>query len=346
MNIKTPLAHLLIVTTFLSLMPTTPAQRRAPRASRNAATSTAEESGLRFRLSEGAERIERTTPNPTAPATRISDQEAQKLLTRLPAIKTDANDVQDFRLRERSLPPPRTGETIRAAFAPPTTNVPPTPARTTAALEVLRFAPEGEVALAPALSVTFSQPMVAVSSQQEAAARVPVTLTPQPKGAWRWLGTQTLMFQPEAEGGRLPMATNYTVTIPAGTTSALGNKLLTAKTFTFATPPPTLKNSYPTGESQPRDAVMFLEFDQLVDARRVLERLRLQSAVGVRLRLATDAEIAADETVKNLAKTRNPDAGSPCAPSTQAAQRATRCPPTQTSRSSSPPARLPPKVRA
>lgn len=305
MNLKTPLARLLIVTTFLTLLPHTPAQRRVPRARQNA-TATAEESGLRFRLSEGTEQVERATPNTIAPATRISDAEAQKLLARLPAIKQDASDVQDFKLRERSLPPPRTGETIHAAFAPPATNAPPTPARTTTALEVLRFAPVGEVALAPALTVTFSQPMVAISSQTEAAARVPVTLTPQPKGSWRWLGTQTLAFQPETEGGRLPMATNYTVTIPAGTTSALGNKLAAAKTFTFATPPPTLKNSYPTGDSQPRDAVMFLEFDQLVDAARVLERLRLQSAVGVRLRLATDAEIAADETIKNLVKNAQP----------------------------------------
>jgi uncharacterized protein YfaS (alpha-2-macroglobulin family) len=145
--------------------------------------------------------------------------------------------------------------------------------------------------------------MVAVTSQEEAATRVPVTITPQPQGKWRWLGTQTQIFQPEAEGGRLPMATSYTISIPAGTTSALGNALPTSKTFAFATPPPTLKASYPSGESQPRDPLMFLEFDQRIDTARILEHLKLASAgEGMRLRLASAEEIAAHQAVKNLVK--------------------------------------------
>ena len=42
-----------------------------------------------------------------------------------------------------------------------------------------------QVPLAPELSVTFSQPMVAVTSQSDAAATTPVKLTPTPKGKWR-----------------------------------------------------------------------------------------------------------------------------------------------------------------
>jgi uncharacterized protein YfaS (alpha-2-macroglobulin family) len=259
--------------------------------------------GLRFRLSEGIEKAESPAPAPAiAAATSLSEVETAKLLARLPVLKAKDEDTVSFKFRERSLPPPRAGETIQAAFAPPTISAPP-PTRTNAPLEVTRFAPEGEVALAPMLSVTFSQPMVAVSSQEEAAATVPVTITPQPKGKWRWLGTQTLIFQPEAEGGRLPMATVYTISIPAGTKSALGNALPATKTFTFTTPPPTLKASYPSGESQPRDPLMFLAFDQRIDPARILEHLKLGSAVaGVRLRLASAEEIAADESVSNLVK--------------------------------------------
>jgi hypothetical protein len=57
-------------------------------------------------------------------------------------------------------------------------------------LEVVRFSPEGEVNLAPDLSVTFSQPMVAVTSQEQAAQVVPVELSPQTEGKWRWLGNE------------------------------------------------------------------------------------------------------------------------------------------------------------
>lgn len=301
MKLKPSLSLILVWMMLLTLLPPTSAHTVIGQDVDKTVDSS---DGLRFRLSEGTEKVEAPAPSPTvAAATFLSEVETTKLLARLPALKPEEGDTLPFRLRDRSLPPPRAGETIQAAFALPTTNAPPPPVHTNAPLEVTRFAPEGEVALVPMLSVTFSQPMVAVSSQEEAAAKVPVTLVPQPQGKWRWLGTQTLIFQPEAEGGRLPMATVYTLNIPAGTKSALGNALPEAKTFTFATPPPTLKNSYPSGESQPRDPLMFLEFDQRIAAERMLEGLKLQPAsAGVRLRLATSEEIAADQSVNALVK--------------------------------------------
>ncbi|HEX8131363.1 MAG TPA: alpha-2-macroglobulin family protein [Pyrinomonadaceae bacterium] len=304
MKIKHAPTRLLALTIIFTLLAPPPAGVAATERGGQETTAVVVQNGLRFRLSEGREQVERPAPDPVAPAEILSAAETKKLLDRLPTLAPDANDTQDFKLRERSLPPPRAGEIIQAAFAPPTPNAPPAPSHTRAPLEVLRFAPEGEVALAPVFSITFSQAMVAVSSQEEAAANVPVKMTPQPEGNWRWLGAQTLIFQPKVEGGRLPMATDYTVTVPAGTKSTLGNALAETKTFTFSTPPPTLKNSHPRGTSQPRDALMFLEFDQNIDAARVLERLKLQAAaaVGMRLRLATQEEIAADSSVSYLSK--------------------------------------------
>jgi uncharacterized protein YfaS (alpha-2-macroglobulin family) len=307
MKIKFILVHLLTLSIFLTTLPHSSFTLAAQRGKRLPDVKT-EGGGLRFRLSEGAEPSASPTPSPNAstdntPNIRPLDEATtQKLLARLPDINAGASDTANFKLRENSLPPPRTGQTIQAAFAVPTTDAPPAPAKTNAPLEVVRVAPEGEVKLAPALSITFSQPMVAVSSQEEAAANVPVRLTPQVEGKWRWLGAQTLMFQPAAEGGRLPMATNYTVTIPAGTKSALGNALPVARTFNFATPPPTLINSYPSGESVPRDPLMFMEFDQRVDAARILEHLELGGPFSPYLRLAHAEEIAADETVSELVK--------------------------------------------
>ena len=296
MTLKPAVSLFLIWITVISFLPLTAAP--VVRAQDPPAT-TDEADGLRFRLSEGSEKVETATPNPVVTAEALSEVDTQKLLARLPKLQTEPGDEVGFRLRENSLPPPRTGQTIAAAFAPTSTGTTP-PAYINAPLEVTRSTPEGEVALAPTLSITFSQPMVAVSSQEEAALHVPVALSPQPTGKWRWLGTQTLIFQPDAEGGRLPMATSYTVSIPRGTKSALGNTLRETKTFTFATPPPTLKRSYPEGESKPRDALMFLEFDQRINPARVLDHLRIQP--GARLRLATPEEIAADATVSNLAK--------------------------------------------
>jgi hypothetical protein len=299
MRLKSLLSLTLILTTLLTLAPL---PSRAAITQGGDKTDDAAKSGLRFRLSEEKEKVERPVPNRVAATVPLSEAETGRLLARLPPIPRETSDVQDFKLREDSLPPPRAGQTIQAAFAQPESNGLPTPAKTNAPLEVLRFEPEGEVELAPALSVTFSQPMVAVSSQEEAAASVPVRLTPQPAGRWRWLSAQTLVFQPEAEGGRMPMATSYSVSIPTGTKSALGNTLGESKTFNFSTPPPTLKNSYPSGESLPRDALMFLEFDQRVYAARVLERLEVQTSGDVRLRLATPEEITTDKELSELVK--------------------------------------------
>src|SRR5688500_16893947 len=116
--------------------------------------------GLQIRLSEGAESSDRPqllNPAITAP---LSDREAQNILKRLEPIKTGADDEKDFQIRDRSLPAPRTGKTITAAFPPPETSQPPD-TKPPGPLEVLRYSPEGEVPLAPQLSVTFSHPMVA-----------------------------------------------------------------------------------------------------------------------------------------------------------------------------------------
>ena len=301
MRLKPTLSTLLTTAILLSFFPASPARTISVQDEASAVDN--EQSGLRFRLSEAGAQTERApASNTVASSSPLSQAETNRLLARIPAIKRDADDVQDFKLRERSLPPPRAGRTIEAAFASAAATAgPPAPVKTSAPLEVLRFAPEGEVELAPALSVTFSQPMVAVASQSEASASVPVKLDPQVSGKWRWLGAQTLMFQPDAEGGRLPMATRYTVTIPAGTKSALGNALKETKSFSFSTPPPTLKSSFPAGESQPRNPVMFIEFDQRIDAARIFERIKVEPA-GVRLRLATPEEIAAEPSVSDLVK--------------------------------------------
>src|SRR5205807_5194703 len=102
------------------------------------------------------------------------------------------NDEAEFALHEKSLPPPRTGATVMQVFPAPNEIAPPVQP-TAGALEVLRYSPEGDVPIAPNLSVTFSQPMVAVTSQEEAAENVPVKLSPQTPGKWHWIGTRTLL---------------------------------------------------------------------------------------------------------------------------------------------------------
>jgi len=261
--------------------------------------------GLQFRLSEGSPVSESQQSVETAQAASLSDSDAQSVLRRLQPIKSETDDQKDFAIRDRSLPAPRTGRVIQATFPPPEQ-----PAVTDTAvkgpLEVLRFSPEGAVPLAPQLSVTFSQPMVAVTSHSDTiAGGVPVKLTPQPQGKWRWIGTKTLLFETDT---RFPMATDYTVEIPSGTRSATGGSLAASKIWKFSTPPPEVKSTYPTGGPHKRDPLMFVEFDQKIDSEAVLETIRVRAGgTQQRVRLATSEEVNADQMVSRMAA--NAEAG-------------------------------------
>ncbi|HEY1558925.1 MAG TPA: alpha-2-macroglobulin family protein [Kofleriaceae bacterium] len=237
--------------------------------------------GLDLRLSNGKQLAPPYDRANLAPATKLADAAAQALLARGKPITVDPADLQTFALRPASLPPPRTGDTVASSFPPPASSVLPPPRASDAGkgLEVLRWMPEGKVPLAPELSVTFSQPMVAVTSQEDASATTPIKLTPQPKGRWRWIGTRTILFDPDV---RFPQATTYTVEIPAGTRSASGATLAKTKTFTFETPPPTLVASYPNDPSAPQhlDVPIFIKFDQKVDVQAVLSAIQVKVAAG------------------------------------------------------------------
>lgn len=265
------------------------------------AQGTQEPKGLSFRLSEGAEESGTAAPRPSpARAEKLSDSDTERVLQRMPPLKTDAADVQDFALRERSLPPPRAGATVLNAFPADESRRAPD-ADASGELRVLRYTPQGEVPLAPQLSVTFSQPMVAVTSQDDAARTQPVRMSPQVPGRWRWLGTKTLIFDPE--GQRLPMATEFTASIPAGTRAAAGGSTKTNVSWKFSTPAPKLLNKYPVDGPARRDPVIFLAFDQRIDPEAVLRTVRVNAAGrALRLRLASEAEVNADRVVKGLAQ--------------------------------------------
>ncbi len=259
-----------------------------------------ENAGLKFRLSEAPGQPEAKPVSKIANAAILSDAETQAILNRLPAIKIEATDETDFALRPKSLPPPRTGAIVMQPF--PAASELTRPAETTAGpLEVLRFSPEGEVPIAPNLSVTFSQPMVAVTSQEEAAENVPVKLSPHPPGKWHWIGTKTLLFEPDV---RFPMATQYNITVPAGTKSANGAVLGQSKSWIFATPPPTVTNFYPAKATvQRRDVLLFAEFDQRIDPAAVLKHLIVEAgSQRINLRLASAEEIQQNEDVRDLVK--------------------------------------------
>ncbi|HMZ81148.1 MAG TPA: Ig-like domain-containing protein, partial [Acidobacteriota bacterium] len=219
-----------------------------------------------------------TPPVPVDPSVTpievLDPVQTEQLLNRLPPGTPLAPNETGVFLPEKSLPLPKAGKVIESEFSPgepvDQPDLPPIKP-----LEVLRVTPVGEVEVAHTLTVHFSEPMVALSGFSEmVATQSIVTLDPQPPGRWRWAGTHTLMFEPEAE--RFPMATLFRVTIPAGIQSSSGNVLAKSKEWTFQTLPPRLQASFPTKGTYPLQPVLFLEFDQQIDPTKVLPFLSLE----------------------------------------------------------------------
>ncbi len=255
--------------------------------------------GLDLAVSEARQGAPAFDRGKLAPAQKLPDGEAQALLARGQPIAADPDDKQAFALRPGSQPPPRTGKVIGGQFPPPASSLLPPPSVKPGELRVLRYMPEGKVPLAPELSVTFSQPMVAVTSQDDAAGVQPVKLTPTPAGRWRWLGTRTLLFDPAV---RFPQATTYQIEVPANIHSATGEALKEAVKFTFETPAVTLTGSSPSPYTpQHLDVPMFARFDQKIDASAVLAKIHVTAnGKPVAIAMLDAAAIAKD---KQLAAT-------------------------------------------
>lgn len=254
--------------------------------------------GLAFTLRDARPASDASSRPKVAEWAELTTEETSALLARGPVFDLKDGDRQPFALRKASPPPPITGEDVMMPFPPPPMG--PPPVVEAGPLEVRRHAPDGDVPMAPSFSVTFSQPMVAITSQEQASKTVPITLLPQPPGNWRWLGTKTLQFDPQpvagGTGNRLPMATEYTVTVPKGTTSTIGGASTDAQTFVFRTPPVTLQSSWPSYGPHALSPVIRLDFDQAIQADAMLAKVHLRGPKGdAPLRLATDADLKGDE---------------------------------------------------
>src|SRR5262245_20987100 len=144
-------------------------------------------SGDGFRLSDADEGAAPEAV-PLAKTKTLSATDTDKVLARLPPMKGEPSDEQSFALRDKSVTPPRAGKSVQGVFPAPAN--PPPPSTAAGALRVVRKSPVGDIDVAPFLSVTFSQPLVGLTSQAELAKIAPpAKLSPQPPGEWRWLGT-------------------------------------------------------------------------------------------------------------------------------------------------------------
>ncbi|MBW1808606.1 MAG: Ig-like domain-containing protein [Deltaproteobacteria bacterium] len=183
--------------------------------------------------------------------------------------------------------PARVGERVKIPFPPPQGSQPRPgvkPDVRARPLKVVRYQPEGKEQFAHTISVTFNQPMVSVSSLAEIKKEnIPIGLEPNIPGTYRWAGTRTITFEPE---GRIPFATRFKVTVPAGVASARGTRLKEPFVFFFDTPVPTVGLQPSNGSSELElNPMILLNFNLAVSGSKVARFVSLKSEKGKKIPL-------------------------------------------------------------
>lgn len=154
-------------------------------------------------------------------------------------------------------------------------------------LSITYFAPTGETHGGQLeISVSFDRPMVELGRHDAPA----IEITPDVAGRTRWVGSQTLLFEPSAP---LPMGTEFRARV-AGLTALDGRALAEPLVFSFATPALALvSHSEHQDPSQHRKTPFELWFNAPVAASAIADAASLEIAGAERRSVAFAVE--ADE---------------------------------------------------
>ncbi len=155
-------------------------------------------------------------------------------------------------------------------------------------LQILSFSPQGEQVPVDTdgIAVTFSRPVVALSSLDEGRAKAAaLSIRPAVKGRFSWLGTSGFIFRPEEP---LAPATKYRVEMPAGLTSSDGYRLEAPLAWEFTTVRPRVTGWAPSPDQVllPKGAVILIRFNVAMKPSDVESRLAfLDAETGTALEL-------------------------------------------------------------
>ncbi|MCO5551007.1 hypothetical protein L7F22_004502 [Adiantum nelumboides] len=248
------------------------------------------------------------------------------LLSRLPetvhaedgACGDDENVSEHFvHHQEASLAPPlKSGMLLPIPFPPPPEERPEQPFDLSSLpdiygdqeeehkappLAVTRFTPAVplvEHALS-VVSLTFSQPMVALSSISQVEAdteALPISILPRVDGKWRWLGTQTIQFEAKH---RFPFSTTFTLSVAQSCKSFVGSTLSSPFSHTFCTSPPSVVHWSPSFTSKPLSPHFFICFNQRISAPSILSHIFLSEEEGSTKFAGGDLEIVNERIAKD-----------------------------------------------
>lgn len=155
-------------------------------------------------------------------------------------------------------------------------------------LEIVSAVPRGTVegiGEAATITVTFNQPLVPLEQLPEGPGTGPLRLEPSVVGKYRWLGTSTLTFTPDE---RLPLATGFRATVPAGLKSMTGQTMEKDYTWEFETLRPRIERTIPCDKAEwvKLDEPLYAIFNQPVSPETVPRFILLQELPWGRVHLS------------------------------------------------------------
>jgi uncharacterized protein YfaS (alpha-2-macroglobulin family) len=147
-------------------------------------------------------------------------------------------------------------------------------------LRVLSATPLGKTSSpreVEAVVAMFDRPIVALEALPEGKGKAILKFEPPVAGKTRWLGSRTLAFTPDR---RFPFATEFKVTVPAGTKALDGSFLKEDYSWSFQTPAPILVQHFPQDKQKwlGLDTQVLLVFNQAVDRDASRDYISLVSA--------------------------------------------------------------------
>ena len=147
-----------------------------------------------------------------------------------------------------------------------------------------------------AFELRFAEPMVAEDAVGKEGVETPLVIRPALAGKWRWVSTQSGVFQP---GAPAPMGTTFLVTLAGGLKTAEGKAFRASVNELFSTPAFHVKGANMMEYSDPKDASsqpkLMLLFNAEVDPAALVAHLKFtdsaRHSVDAIVRRATAQEI-------------------------------------------------------
>ncbi|CAF3912925.1 unnamed protein product [Adineta steineri] len=230
-----------------------------------------------------------STDDSSSQQQNLTPEQLHQLFTKASSeLVAESKDNQEFFKREATIKAPKTGQIIQTPFPPPSEDrkedldidveqLKQLAKQEAGPLIIERYSPtETEINYSlAAVTITFNQPMIAVSTLNENTnvENLGISLTPNLEGRWRWTGTKTIQFEPKH---RLPYSTKYTLQVKKeNCVSAIEGKLADDFLFEFSTTPANIVQYSPYGTVSTLKPKCFLLFDQKIDRNQILKHLRV-----------------------------------------------------------------------